>query len=143
MIMISFTEEQVMALTQWAEWLRTTPFHQTRYALHDPVGFCCLGIYVQYKHNIHWGEDGQKKYYIPMNYGRSFGLDATDAEAVGFNQRYLIGDTHDGTKLQEIFQYLNDDYKYTFKMIADEIDTLISTGDFTTSTQDMLFTHRI
>jgi hypothetical protein len=65
-------------MRKWVEALRSGEFNQTKYVLHDDVGYCCLGVacevYARETGKGSWGElvcstDGSQEGYVFMNSG--------------------------------------------------------------------------
>lgn len=165
----TFTDRQKQMMLQWADWLDTTNLPQTRRALKrhefdleleevediklidhelNPIGYCCLGLYVQYKDPGYFGNPtgahGEYQCHeSPV---------ATPGVGVGefFNTSYLpsklareLGIYYSQSKeqkngLQHDFASLNDDFEFSFKQIATEIRNLVDTGSFSASTQRLL-----
>jgi hypothetical protein len=155
-----FTELQKSNLLMWAGWLADTTLSQGEEALksgellydddneYDPsgigeIGYCCLGIYVQYKDPKKFSKeystvDGSfycpyKKgsgwlaqsntSFLPTSMARELGIYTQEMEDISKNN------------LQDIFVKMNDDWGYSFKDISQEVLSLVDTGDFTGRTQ--------
>lgn len=142
--MLRFTVDQNENLLQWALWLDSTPLQQCQQRLYNGEGHCCLGVWLQYYHNPQWvkGEmaDGRSGYYAVYNDMRSsfYELNKSDQDRLGIYQTWRPHELGYGRTLHRCFQVLNDQYNYTFSMIADEIYSLLFHGRFTEVTHQKL-----
>jgi len=133
-INVVFTEGQKRMLLKWAEWLDTTTYSRGTSALHPRKDrFCCLGIYAVNLCPHNW--DGKNLMYEDTPYDVLL-PDELSALA-GIDQR--VWSEH---SLEYYFVIMNDNLRYSFKMIAVEIRSLVECGRFTEETQKKLEKHQ-
>lgn len=148
MFNFTFTDEQRAELINWSAELRTTNKPQVIETLRAPItediqgscGYCCLGIYLDMKRPEGWIFDPDNYWvYIKSDEDTQYdtALPEEDSEKLGLLQSVTVRNKHNGNdyrrslSLEELLVSLNDDSMYTFPQIADEIMSLIQTGNFT------------
>lgn len=125
---------------QWIAALRSGEYNQTRSALKNNEGFCCLGVLCDVIDNTRWADDNQTNGYnfelgdtrfsfntavIPSEAAKPLALNkmlvTIDDNIIDPDQIDLEVDSHDTTRLDDYLITLNDNGK-SFSEIADIIE---------------------